>query len=383
MSKKALYIGVHSWDSPFQVGSHAIVKELIREGWEVAYISAPVSPMHLFHGFSEELKVRWNNFKKGGQNKYNGALWYYTPFAIVTPTMRPILSSKWLIMNWHLVSIPNIITKVKKRGFGDIDLLFIDSLFQPFWLDSITYKSSVLRLSDNYSGFQGYNNSIQSIERKLISRVDHVVVPAKNLKKHVYSMNPKHVIHIPNGIDNNHFSRKKTKLPNQFLHIPEPRIIYVGAIQEWFDFKLVKKMATILNDVSIVLIGPVKHIPKDFHNIENIYIQGIQPHNIIPTLLQYAQVGIIPFDVQNHPLLVNNIHPLKLYEYLACGIPVVSTDWKELRLMNSPAILCKHTDDFIHAVQEQISKPVNLQELTLFTQKAEWRHRVKKLLDFL
>ena len=383
MSKKALYIGIHHWNSPFQVGSHGIVKELIHEGWKVAYISAPISPLHLLGGISTDLKSRWNNYKKGGENTYNNMLWHYTPFALLTPAMVPILSSTWLFINWAYLSLPNIITKIKKQGFGEVDLLFLDSLFQPFWLDTVNYKHSVLRLADNYSGFQGYNDNIHAIENTLIKNVDNVIVPAKNLKKRIALMNPKNLYHIPNGINFNHFSEKNIKKPEQYAHIPEPRIIYVGAIQEWFDFELVKKMAIALNDVSIVLIGPTNCIPQSFYNIKNIYIMGIQTHEHLPSFIHYAQIGIIPFNIQKHPKLVHDIHPLKLYEYFACGIPVVSTDWEELRLINSPAILCDNNNDFIQAIVSLLNKTVNIQVLKKFAKKADWKYRVKKLLHVL
>ena len=66
-------------------------------------------------------------------------------------------------------------------------------------------------------------------------------------------------------------------------------------------------------------------------------------------------MGLIPFDVQAYPALVHAVHPLKLYEYLACDLPVVATRWDELERLASPAILCDSVMDFQIAIRKALT----------------------------
>jgi hypothetical protein len=99
--------------------------------------------------------------------------------------------------------------------------------------------------------------------------------------------------------------------------------------------------------------------------------------------LRNADVGLIPFDVARHPDLVHGIHPLKLYEYLACELPVVATDWDELRALGSPARLCRMRDEHVAAIREAVAGGIDPGEGLTFVAHADWRERAAMLLDRL
>jgi len=84
--------------------------------------------------------------------------------------------------------------------------------------------------------------------------------------------------------------------------------------------------------------------------------------------------------IQEQPLLVNHINPIKLYEYLACGLPVVSMEWEELRRLGSPAILCRSRQDFINAIPAILEKPPAPEAAKRFAESAGWGQRASALL---
>jgi hypothetical protein len=94
-------------------------------------------------------------------------------------------------------------------------------------------------------------------------------------------------------------------------------------------------------------------------------------------------VGLIPFDAAGHPELVESIHPLKLYEYLAASLPVVATDWTEIASLGSPAILCRTTDDFVTAIRRVVTRPPDPSAGREFASTATWRSRVRLLIGAL
>ncbi len=75
------------------------------------------------------------------------------------------------------------------------------------------------------------------------------------------------------------------------------------------------------------------------------------------------------------------VHPLKLYEYLACGLPVVATRWDELERLASPAILCDSADGFASAIRTVLADRPSLEAGFQFARRADWSNRVKALLE--
>ena len=91
----------------------------------------------------------------------------------------------------------------------------------------------------------------------------------------------------------------------------------------------------------------------------------------------------MPFDHHKHLELVDHVHPLKLYEYLACGLPVVSTEWAELRRFAHPATLCATVDEFIGALPAQAVVDAGSAERKVFAHRADWSFRVSALIERL
>jgi glycosyltransferase involved in cell wall biosynthesis len=96
----------------------------------------------------------------------------------------------------------------------------------------------------------------------------------------------------------------------------------------------------------------------------------------LPEYLRAADVGLIPFDVRNHPTLVHSIHPLKLYEYLAAGLPVVATRWRELERLQSPATLCESIEQFVTAIEGCVTREPQRELYRAYAERADWKHRV-------
>ena len=90
-------------------------------------------------------------------------------------------------------------------------------------------------------------------------------------------------------------------------------------------------------------------------------------------------MGIIPFNVKEYAHLLDYVNPLKLYEYMVSGIPVVSSKWKELELINSPAQLAENLDQFIDAIKE-VARDMDKEKYISFAKQHSWTSRVDNLL---
>lgn len=126
LNKKALMICSNYWTSPFHVGSHHIAHSLVKMGWDVGFLSAPIVPLHLFG--RTDLRQRFELYRWGGGSFLDGHLWAYVPGAILGPSKLPLLRSRWIFNNWRHLTIPDVVKKVQGRGFGSVNLLYLDSM---------------------------------------------------------------------------------------------------------------------------------------------------------------------------------------------------------------------------------------------------------------
>ena len=116
---------------------------------------------------------------------------------------------------------------------------------------------------------------------------------------------------------------------------------------------------------------------------KNLFILGSRPYDELPGYLQHAGVGLIPFDVANHRNLVRSIHPLKLYEYLASGLPVVAVEWEELQNLRSPATLTNNREHFLAAIRGVISQPPDQSTLQSYAAGKDWSRIVQRMIDLV
>ncbi|MBM3706986.1 MAG: glycosyltransferase family 1 protein [Actinobacteria bacterium] len=350
-NKKILIAAPNYWTSPFQVGSHHYARIFARNGWEVLFISDPISSFHFLVQNKQQVYERKNiyrgHIKSGFKNIH-----IYVPFALFTPNDKPFFRSAFVTNNWQRFTVPDIFKYLGKIDFSSVDVIWFDSLIQSFLIDKINYKKSIFRVSDKLEAFKKISSNISILEKKLLEKIDIIIYTAKTLKDYIKRFEEKS-FYIPNGVDFQHFKNAEKKIPDDLKEIPRPRAIYVGAIDEWFAQDYLISVARKCKNFSFILIGTPNIDVSKIKREQNIYLLGRKSYSEIPSYIFNSDVGIITFDI-NHPV-VNTVNPIKLYEYMACGIPVVTTKWKELELINSPAYLASNVDDFIYGLNYSLA----------------------------
>ncbi|WP_374980988.1 glycosyltransferase [Pseudomonas solani] len=379
MVKRVLHIGIHCWTSPMRVGSHAIATQFVRQGWEVAYVAAPITPLNFLKPGSSVFQARLAECRAGGQRDLGGKLWHYVPFSLLAPSNRRFLRSPWLFSNWSKLSLPNVKQRVHEAGFGEVDLLLLDSIYQPAWLDDIRYKRCVVRLADYNAGFDGYGAGAQRSEMNALARADLVVTASRGLSHWASEQGARQVMYMPNGVDFERFTGEPPQ-PTEYASLSGPIAVFVGDISTWVDMNLIEACARAMPWVNFVLIGPCANPPAAMS--ANVHFLGVRPHDQLAGYLRHAQVGLIPFHLEKCSQLIAHIHPLKLYEYLAAGLPVVSSRWAELEGLGSPAILCASTSEFVTAVRAALEETNQAPRYQRYAQSASWPERLAPLFSW-
>ena len=367
------------WDSPLQVGSHHLARGFANAGWKVAFVSDPISPFHFLGKNLSLLNQRKVSYLNGGSWNAQKTIWSYVPGTLIPPHNNFVCRSEWAHRKWLKYAWPDPLCKLIENGFEEVDVLYVDSPIHAVWLKEIDRSKSIYRIPDNQAGFQKTTLASQKIESELVTMVDLVVYSSKALEEPIRVLRPKGMRFLTNGVDLKHFAKKTQALPLSYESIPHPIAVYVGTIAEWFDFDLLHAIAKALPQVSFVIIGPGIVPCAQFNNCPNVFFLGSLPYNELPAYLHHSNIGIIPFNVRDNPKLIPYVNPLKLYEYMACNLPVVSTKWKELEELRSPAVLCSTPEEFIEGIRYSLSKNWG-QELVEFVRKYDWGNQVKELL---
>jgi glycosyltransferase involved in cell wall biosynthesis len=219
-------------------------------------------------------------------------------------------------------------------------------LHHPYWLPLVR-RIQGGRIGydcmDFHRGFLGETEMDES-ERILLRTADFVVASSSYLQQKIGAMR-RDVPLIRNGCEYGAFS---TIGPQPKADIPVAG--YVGAVEEWFDMDLVVGVATRLPGWRFVIIGSSLGCNIDSaRRMRNIEFVGEVPYERVPAQLARFDVCMIPFKITE---LIKATNPVKVYEYLAAGRPVVATPIPELMVLGDKVAIASTTDEFAANLQK-------------------------------
>ena len=180
---------------------------------------------------------------------------------------------------------------------------------------------------DDFSEFPGVRRDlIQTLEVEIIQKADMVIASSENLTFLPYGHK---AFYLPHGVDYEHFTKqdKDSRTGSVISAIPHPIIGFFGLLNSWLDLEVIDRVAALHKQWSFVFIGPSQMPESQLPRRENIYYIGPLSYEVLPAVATNFDVGLIPFRINKLTLAVN---PLKLLEYFALGLPVVSTPLPEV-----------------------------------------------------
>ncbi len=238
---------------------------------------------------------------------------------------------------------------------------YIDWFYTPMmlgWASKLRPLATVYDCMDELSGFKGAPPELIERERQLFAEADVVFTGGRSLFEAKQKQH-RNVHAFPSSIDTAHFGKARgisEDIPQQ-ENIPHPRIGFVGVIDERMDVPMVTQIAELRPNWQFVMVGPVVKIDEaTLPRTENIHYLGQQTYNDLPGILAGWDVAMMPFALNDS---TRYISPTKTPEYLAAGLPVVSTpitdvvtpygDMNLVRIASTP-------EQFVEAIENAMSE---------------------------
>ncbi|MEU4804778.1 glycosyltransferase [Actinosynnema sp. NPDC023587] len=243
-------------------------------------------------------------------------------------------------------------------------------------------RSLVFNRSDRHSDFpEADRASIEALEHELLAHADHVVYVSHALMDEERPRTGDRAHFLDHGVDLDHFTaRPEAEWPDDIRSIDSPRIGFFGALDDFVvDFDLLERVAVELPGASLVLIGDATHPMERFDEHPNVHWLGFRPYDTIPAYGSAFDVAIMPWQDNNW---IKHSNPIKLKEYLALGLPVVSTDFAELATYTDRVRATTGHGEFVAAVRRTLAEggPRPASALRASVTRFSWHSRAAELV---
>jgi glycosyltransferase involved in cell wall biosynthesis len=226
---------------------------------------------------------------------------------------------------------------------------------------------------DELSAFRGAPLELRQMEQRLLKRADLVFTGGRSLYEAKRGRHP-NVHAFPSSIDARHFGaarRPGLVDPADQAGIPRPRIGFFGVIDERMDAALVAAAAALRPDLHFVMLGPVVKIDDaDLPRAPNLHWLGSKRYQDLPAYLAHWDAGFMPFAINEATRFIS---PTKTPEFLAAGLPVVSTPIRD--------VVTPYGDNGLVEIAATAEELVAAIDRLLVMPRTEWRARVDLFLS--
>ncbi|VFB20065.1 glycosyltransferase [Pseudomonas fragi] len=364
-----LFLSHTFWGSEFRVGSHHLSKNMAEAGHNVIYIPMPVTPFHLLKLKFSDLRIK----QSGKLTDIQIGLSQFIPRTFI-PAGEFIKSSGYDIafsgLSKKLKSI------MERKNIKKFDYIFLDhpKLFGITRL--IPYSKLIYRPTDIYAGVG--IRGITKCEQICLEHSKGLITTSKPVLEHLKTKFDTKIPHLTliNGVDLELFTME-TSVPEDLISIPGKKCIYVGAFDERFDFEGMSEIIKKNRNLSFIFVGPFPQNKKSyFDKLSNAHVLGTKDFSQIPAYMQACDISIMPFsDAPSN----EGRSPMKLYEYLAAGLPVVSRHTDEIHRRNHSRIFTYRT---ISEANDKITEALKLKKESSAPKELSWKKITLDALDF-
>jgi hypothetical protein len=383
-----IYFGPEKWDGLWRNRHHLMSR--FSEFNKVLY----VEPKRGFRKIVQQLtkndfkkKLIWQEIKQPRITKERENLFiYHSPIYI--PIIGRFPFNRIAEFLWNRLLTINLL----KLDFTD-PIIWLSKPYMLNYMNQFNEKLVVYHIVDEYLSYGGLTEemrfNLDKLEKKAIATAHVVIVVSRELYRNKKRYN-KNTYIVPNATDYKAYARvieSESLLPEDVSTLPRPIIGYSGLISPRLNFELINHLAQVKPQWSIVLIGQINAVDGigeflNLKNLSNVHLLGIKPIFSMPKYVKAFDVGMIPYEENENS---KNISPLKLYDYLAAGKPIVTTDFATAHEFKDLVKIASTKEEFVINIEDALKS--DSQELYIkrrnLASKNRWEVRVNQISDII
>lgn len=372
MKKTIIYFG-NEWGADNRTSSHHIASRLIRD-FNVIYVECPGlrTPDLNRHDITRMFKKIFQIFKKTREINSESFVktMYQIPFHDI-PFVKHI----------NRLMIKHQVRKLYQDNGLDDPILWFVLPHVSYALEDAKSAARVYYCVDEFAEMPGVNRElIAEHDKRMTELSDAVFVISDPLYEQKKRYGDK--IHLSkHGVDFEHFYQavgRTLETPKDVAHLKAPIIGFFGLIESWIDLDLIEFLAKKKPDWTFLMIGRVAVDYSRFDSIDNVHFIGPVTYETLPAYSQIFDVALIPVETNE---LIRNFNPLKLREYLAMGLPIVSTYFPEIEVFGDNVYVANEQQEFLDKIQQALDENCDelAQKRANLVESSSWENRYKKV----
>lgn len=307
-------------------------------------------------------------------------------YHVMTPIMLPVYGSGLLArLNAWAIRL-QVTTVARAIGVGRSPTIAV-TIPTAWPVVSRMRRSALLfNRSDRHSEFpEADHDLVAGLEDALLRAADRVLYVSHELMAEDAPVVGDRAVFLDHGVDLTHFTPPADDRPTpvpELAEIPRPVVGFFGGLDDYVvDMELLARTAREIPEASLVLVGDATCPMDELAALPNVHWLGYQPYERIPELGRHFDVALMPW-LDNDWIRYAN--PIKLKEYLALGLPVVSTDYPEVHHGAGHVAVARDRDEFPQLVRRHLTDPGGPEERRArreSVQGATWHARAEQLLQ--
>ena len=312
--------------------------------------------------------------------KSDEGVWVLTPFVLPLWSVKRIAALNAVLLRWQILRVMKFI--------GMKNPIFWAGLPTPaVLLGRIPCAAVVYFIQDNYTAYFDAMvfSKTQEYHDTMLRSADVVICSSIGMAEKIRATR-NNVHYLPHGVAEKFFDvdiSAQNPLPEILKDIPAPRIGYWGSLEALQDPQLVAFIAEQRPDLSFVFIGKVMYDTTALAKYPNVYFPGFVPPEEIPACGVHFDIAMLCF-VQSE--WIKYCCPMKLREYLALGLPIVSVDIIEAERAFPGEVRVTHTrEEFLLGIEAALSADTPEKHAARRSLVAgyTWSHTAGLVLDIL
>ena len=299
--------------------------------------------------------IKWKGYYDVWRNapRWQDGVWIINPFSMIPLRDKAPFRSYKAAKAAYRFCLPSIKNLLRKGGLGDPSVIWASRPGGSVLKSLFPEAKLVMQVVDYYPAFRG--EYIKAIEKKDYELADHIFLIGHAMTDYVtgeLGVPREKVTVLGQGVSIEQY-RNTLEIPPEYKQIQGPRAVWVGVLEKC-DPELFRVAAEQLSKMggSLVLIGAeAEWATKLSSETNNVFLLGPKKAQEVPAYLQHADIGLMLYDRKRQGVYKGQ-NPLKLYEYAAAGLSILSTPHEEYKYLNPPVLQISKEDEVAGALSE-------------------------------